>query len=125
MNDILLITLFVIVFFVVMVLIWLVSRYKKLDSEYRVLSDHIERNNRDIAGLCSAAVSVDSKLIDSNNQLKEMVKKVSDFELNEQHTSQPYHSAIQKVRSGADVDELVGKCGLSREEALLLIRLHG
>jgi hypothetical protein len=37
----------------------------------------------------------------------------------------PYSSAIQKVRSGASVSELMQNSGLSQDEAALLIRLHG
>ena len=85
----------------------------------------MERNNRDIAGLCSAAVCVDSRLSDNNEQLNGIVEKVTDFEQHEQQTSQPYHSAIQKVRDGVDAEELIQQCGLSREEAMLLIHLHG
>jgi len=32
---------------------------------------------------------------------------------------------IQRVRQGADVAELMQQFGLSRDEAVLLIRLHG
>ena len=110
---------------IVGVLARLMRGYKKLRQDYIILSKHVERNNRDIAGLCSAAVCVDSRLSDNNEQLNGIVEKVTDFEQHEQQTSQPYHSAIQKVRNGADAEELIQQCGLSREEALLLIRLHG
>lgn len=125
MNDILLIAFIIITLLLVAVLVWLVIEFKKLKQNFVVLSEDVERNNKDIAGLCSAAVSVDSKLTDNNKQLDGIAKKVTDFEQLEQTTSQPYHSAIQKVRAGADADELVKQCGLSREEAMLLKRLHG
>lgn len=37
---------------------------------------------------------------------------------------QDYHAAIERIRQGADVEELVESLGCSREEAALLIRLH-
>ena len=40
-------------------------------------------------------------------------------------TAQPYHVAIQKVKAGAGVAEVMQNFGLSKEEATLLIRLHG
>ena len=125
MDNILFVTFLTITLVIVGVLVRLMRRYKKLRQDYIILSEHVERNNKDIAGLCSAAVCVDSRLSDNNAQLNGIVEKVTDFEQHEQQTSQPYHSAIQKVRDGADAEELIQQCGLSREEAMLLIRLHG
>jgi len=98
---------------------------KKLRQDFINLSGCVERNNKDIAGLCSAAVFVDSRLSDNNSQLTGIIEKVADFEQHEQPSSQPYHNAIQRARNGADAEALIQQCGLSREEAVLLIRLHG
>ena len=125
MDNILLVTLLTIILVITGVLVRLMRGYKKLRQDYIILSKHVERNNKDIAGLCSAAVFVDSKLSDNNAQINGIVEKVTDFELHEQQASQPYYDAIQKVRNGAVAEELIQQCGLSREEALLLIRLHG
>lgn len=124
MNNILLISLFIIAILIVGVLIWLVKEHLRFKQEFVVLSHTLERNNRDIEGLCSAAVSVDRRLSDNAENLLGMIEKVKDFDNQQQQTSQPYHSAIQKVRNGAKADELIELCGLSREEAALLIRLH-
>ena len=125
MNNSLLITFIIITLLLVAVIVWLALEFKKLKQDFVILDEDVERNNKDIAGLCSAAISVDSKLVDNNKQLDDIAKKVIDFEQLEQPTNQPYHSAIQRVRAGADVDDLVQQCGLSREEAVLLKRLHG
>jgi len=130
MNEVLLIIAIVIIVSVVIVLVWLISEYKKLKQQVTILSSEIERNNKDIAGLCTAAVSVDNRLIDSHDQLTEIVNKVTDFEQNEpqsvlvQPQPQSYDNAIQRVRNGASVEELTKQCGLSQDEAVLLIRLH-
>lgn len=105
-------------------IVWLIFEHKKLKQDYRTLYDYLERNNRDIAGLCSAAVSIDNQLSDNNLQFDGVIKKIADLEQQE-HTSQPYHSAIQMVRNGAGIEELIDQCSLSQEEATLLIRLHG
>ena len=42
----------------------------------------------------------------------------------EEFSNQSYHSAIQKVKNGTTVHKLIGECGLARDEAELLIRLH-
>ena len=128
MDNILVITLLTSTLFIVGVLFRLILAYKKLRQDYTNLSDAVERNNKDIAGLCSAAVFVDSRLSDNNSQLNGILEKVSDFEQHEQYEEPPilpYHNAIQRVRNGADAEELIKQCGLSREEAVLLIHLHG
>ncbi len=108
------------------VLIWLVIQNKKLKQETLKLRSFIERNNKDIAGLCSAGVSVDSRITDNNEQLLEIEEKVSDFKYKEQEPSSTpsYQLAIQRIHNGANVEELIQHCQLSREEALLLVRMH-
>ena len=125
MNNILLISLIVITFILVVALVWVVLEQKKLKQDYVQLSHNIERNNKDIAGLCSAAVSVDNRISENNEQLKAVVEQAVEVEQDEQQLNQSYGSAIQRVRNGEGVEELVHHCGLSREEAELLIRLHG
>ncbi|MFW5443680.1 MAG: DUF2802 domain-containing protein [Methylococcaceae bacterium] len=124
MDNILLIVI-IIILVNAGVLVWLILQHKKLRQDFIVLSAVVERNNKDIAGLCSAAVSVDNRVYENKEQLKGIVEKVVDFEQHEQQLSQPYHGAIQRVRNGATAEELIQQCGLSREEATLLIRLHG
>ncbi len=125
MDNIILTILVVIIIGIVGVLVWLYFQHNKLRKDLVIVRDSVERNKRDIAGLCSAAVSVDGKLSDNNEQLNDIVEKVADFEQHEQQDSQPYHSAIQRVKNGSTAAELIEQCGLSREEAMLLIRLHG
>lgn len=132
MNEFLLILSVVINVVVITGFVWLIIEHKKLRQLLTILSDEVERNNKDIVGLCSAAVSVDNRLVDSRDQLKNIVEKVTGFEHQEYQEHQPhedgqqsYHDAIQRVKNGADVDELIQKCRLSQDEAVLLIRLHG
>ena len=125
MDNILLTTLVIIVIVLVGGLVWLVQEHKRLRQDYNYLLNSVERNSQDIAGLCSAAVTVDTTLSAVDKQAKNMLEKIDNFEQYEQQAGQPYQSAIQRVRNGAEVEELVVQCGLSREEALLLIRMHG
>jgi Tfp pilus assembly protein PilN len=124
MDNILLTTLIIIILAVVGGLVWLVQEHKNLRKDNKILSDSIERNSRDIAGLCSAAVTVDTRLTDFDKQTKNMQEKIDNYEQYEQQAGQPYHSAIQRVRNGADIEELIQQCGLSKEEAMLLIRMQ-
>lgn len=132
MNEIILVAFIVISMTTIGGLIWLIMHYKKLKQDFLRLNESVQSNNQDIAGLCSAAVFVDKRISDNLNQLKSVVEKIDELEEDQQHQNEPqissnhpYHNAIQRVRNGANSGDLIQDCGVSREEAELLIRLHG
>lgn len=112
---------------------------KKLKQAYQSLTTQIQRSSDDIAGLCAAAVAVDRRLSVNESYLSEL-REIIDIQqhkeefqseygrdsLSEVENDQPqvYEQAIEKIRHGATVDELVRGCGLTRDEAVLLVRLH-
>ncbi len=106
------------------VLFWLVRTHLQLKRHYRILKDLLHGITNDIAGLCSAAVAVDSRIVTTDEQLNALLAKLSDFQKNEPELH-PYSTDIQKVRSGASIHDLMQSSGLSHDEAALLIRLHG
>lgn len=120
-------------------LIWLWREQKRLKQDFQVLSTQLQRSNDDVAGLCSAAVAVDKRLAANELHLSNVLNNIY---IKPQPTSQPlyeevvqdeevqdqdqgYELAIEKIRRGANVEELVKSCGLTRDEAVLLVRLHG
>ncbi len=124
MDNILLIFFILITIIISGMLVWLLQGYNKLKHDFMVLRESLERSGKDVAGLCSAAVYVDTQISKNKQQLEMIEEKMIDLE-QQKDTTHPYHTAIQKVRNGADAGELVQQCGLSKEEAILLIRLHG
>ena len=127
MIENLLVALLVLIIVIVTILIWLLLEHQKLKQAYRGLEGFAVRNSKDIAGLCSAAVAVDSLMIANDERFKTIAEKLAKYEEQDYQTdnpSQPYHSAIQKIHNGATAEELVRECGVSRDEAVLLIRLH-
>ncbi len=106
-------------------LAWLILEHRKLKQNFILLSNNVQRNNNDIAGICLAAVSVDNRISQNGQQLEVVAEKLVDSEQNGQQLNHPYSSAIGKIRHGANSEELIQQCGLSKEEAELLIRLHG
>jgi type II secretory pathway component PulF len=112
------------VFIVIILLIWLVRTQLKLKHDYRLLANVVHGNNNDIAGLCSAALTVNSRITTTEDQIKILWAKSADHKKNEQY-DHPYSGVLQKIRSGASVHELMQNSGLSHDEAALLIRLHG
>lgn len=112
-------------------LVWLVRAQLKLKRDYQVLSGIVHGNSNDIAGLCSAALTVDNRIATVDNriavtdgQIDDLAAKIADTEHNDQ-PDHPYSIDIRKVKSGASVNELMQNSGLSHDEAALLIRLHG
>ncbi len=114
------------------VLLWLARAQLKLKHDCQVLKDIVQANSNDISGLCSAALTVDSRIaaVDSliaatGGQIDTLAAKLAEVEQIEQQSTHPYSGDIRKVRSGASVNELMRNSGLSHDEAALLIRLHG
>jgi hypothetical protein len=113
------------------ILFWLVRALLRLKSDYQILNDIVHGNCNDIAGLCSAALTVDSRIATvgsrmavADGQIDDLAAKIADVEQGEQ-ADHPYSIDIRKVKSGASVTELMQSSGLSHDEAALLIRLHG
>ncbi|GAB4264357.1 MAG: hypothetical protein Kow0065_15090 [Methylomicrobium sp.] len=105
-------------------LVWLTIEHFKLKRNYRAIAEHLNNHNRDIVGLCTASVGIDNRLLQMEMAIDDLAKKIADFEQREEE-AKPYHAIIQRVRNGADAAELMQKFGISRDEAGLLIRLHG
>ncbi|MDO9425029.1 MAG: DUF2802 domain-containing protein [Methylobacter sp.] len=113
------------------VLFWLVRTQRKLKHDYQALNDIVHGNTNDIVGLCTAALTVDSRIAAVDNriavtdgQINDLATKLAEVEQNDQ-PDHAYSVDIRKVRSGAGVHELMQSSGLSHDEAALLIRLHG
>lgn len=105
-------------------LIWLWRRVKRLERECQACRQGQERLQHDLADLCSMAMRTDERVCDLTVRLREvrfLVEAPQDQVSAEEPT---YQTAIERIRQGADVEELVEGLGFSREEAALLIRLH-
>jgi len=123
------------------VLLWLIREHRNLKRQCQALSEQIQRGSIDVAGLCSAAVAVDRRLAASESRLEDLIGFVGDLAaqpkpqpdapvaervpIHDPAPAQGYDQVIEKIRRGADVEELVKNCGLTRDEAMLLVRLHG
>ncbi len=111
----------------VVAMIYLWRKMSRLDSHLVELQDILASHEKDLTGLCSAAVVIDNKVNSNDIKLQEMDGKIN-IAPSVQETgtddSTGYQEAIEKIRDGADAQELVNNYGLSVEEANLLTRLH-
>ncbi|MGZ8095890.1 MAG: DUF2802 domain-containing protein [Methylosarcina sp.] len=105
-------------------IVWLVRSYLKLKNNYQVLLSTVQGNSKDIADLYSSAVTTESRLVTANEQLRALSAQISAVQ-QVKHIADPYSTIIHKVRNGANIDDLMRDCNLCRDEAVLLIRLHG
>lgn len=113
-----------------LVLLW--RQQKRLKQECQFLRSQLQRSSDDVAGLCAAAIAVDKRLSESESHLSQMLDAINapeslqnELGVAEEDPQGGYASAIEKIHLGASLDELVKSCGLTRDEAVLLMRLHG
>ncbi len=97
---------------------------KNLKSDTLALAKTVVRQQNDMAGLCSAAIVIDERLIEHDGHLSRLVADIEAAN-GQREANRSYYLAIDKIKKGANVEELVSECGLSLAEAALLLRLHG
>ncbi len=134
MNDITLFAFAGVVTLVLLMALGLIRLWReqnKLKHDIQALDKKLQGCIDDVVGLCSAAVTVDKRLTVNESRLNDVFGSISlqqtqteYHEIVEEDEPQGYDLAIEKIRAGADVEELVKSCGLTRDEAVLLVRLH-
>lgn len=122
MNDVILVGIGLFVLNCIF-LTWLLVRHHKLKKKLLTLQDVVNTLNRDMVGLCTASVTVDQRLTDVDDAVTELFEKLAEVEQLSQ-ASQPYYGAIQQAHNGASAEDLMQQFNMSRDEAVLLIRLH-
>jgi len=105
-------------------MLWLFFSHYKLKKDYAKLLEEISSMNKDVSGLCAAAVQVDSRVARSCEQVNELVERIDNYG-GDDIVSSAYQAVIDKVQEGFSEQDIIKECGLSREEAALLIKLHG
>ena len=99
-------------------------------SRQRAAQRQIERQHHEIEGiknelqaLYAGAAGVGTHLARVESQLHTLSDRQEQFDVRDASTLS-YSEAIELVHQGATEEELMERCGLLREEAELLIRLH-
>ncbi len=116
----------------ILALLWLSRENAKLRSDFEDLSEFVHTLNNDFRELHQTTLAIKERNIASelrinayDDQMRRLAEKISAFQQSETSNQHPYGVAIQKVRSGASVAELMQTAGITQDEATLLIRLHG
>ncbi len=97
---------------------------RRLRTLLRSREDQSLRQRDDFAAMCKASVGAGDHLVRLEQQLRRLTERQDQIEMRTA-SDRPYTQAIQMVQHGADVDELIAKCGMTRGEAELIAMLHG
>lgn len=78
----------------------------------------------DLAALTKASLGAGDHLMQVEHRVRRLSERQNQTEMRAVG-DRPYQQAIQLVQNGADADELVRQCGMTRGEADLIVMLHG
>ncbi len=123
MDDLFVLAIIVVV--TVLIVAWLILAKKQSKMQLQLLESQlrVEQLMEELKAIYAGAAGQGNHLA----RLEEQLGQLSDRQeqLDEQDpTHQSYSEAIELIQSGATTDELV-RHGLRREEADLLMRMHG
>ena len=83
----------------------------------------LKQMEQELGALCSAAAGAGDHLVKLEQKVKRIIERQNLLELRASG-DRPYTQASQLVHSGADIEELVDTCGLTRGEAELLVMMQ-
>ncbi|MEE9398217.1 MAG: DUF2802 domain-containing protein [Methylococcales bacterium] len=134
------IMLFILIGLLVAGIAVLAYAYYKLKNQYSSLSTAFHSNAADLGALCSSALIQDKRIFALEQKLLESVvsgdeksivapRMEMDLDNSEDDFPEPdehvYQAAIKGIRQGVNAQQLVDDWGMSKDEADLLVRLHG
>jgi hypothetical protein len=94
----------------------------------RAATRQLELSGAHDAEMLKRLDGLDARLVATRNainQITETLERVSRKDTTGTRALAGYPIAIRLARAGAGVDELISTCGLSRNEAELVCRIHG
>ena len=101
---------------------WLTGRRYQMKIDE--LNQEIEVLKGTLNVLCTSAVGVDRRVGKLEQGKRELQQRQETIEQNNK-PDQPYAEAIRVVQQGATANQLVEEFGISRNEANLIVMLHG
>lgn len=109
------------------VLGWLSYRTQRALAELaydsRDLRERLQQLEHEIGALCSASMGAGEHVVRLESQVQRIVERQNQLDMRIS-VERPYSQAAQLVMRGADIDELVETCGLTRGEAELLVMMQ-
>lgn len=104
--------------------LWMTARQlRRARRNLAAQSRELERMQAQLRALGAGAAGLAGALARVEQQLRRVGDRQQNLELRSPG-EQIYDHALQLIRDGADVEELMNRCGLVRDEAELLLRMH-
>ena len=82
------------------------------------------RIKEDLTALNAGTIGVGERLLQAEQEIMQLKQQIGQLELQLQSANTPYNQAIQLVRKGTSIEELMQVCQLTRSEADLLMTMH-
>jgi hypothetical protein len=95
----------------------------ELAYDSRDLRERLKQIEQEIGALCSASMGAGEHVVRLEGQVQRIVERQNQIDMRV-NLERPYSQASQLVTRGADIEELVETCGLSRGEAELLVMMQ-
>lgn len=95
----------------------------ELAYDSRNLRERLQQIEQEIGALCSASMGAGEHVVRLEQQVQRIVERQNQLDMRV-NVERPYSRATQLVTHGADIDELVETCGLTRGEAELLVMMQ-
>lgn len=88
-----------------------------------LLRQRLAQTEQQLGALCSASLGAGDHLVRLEQRVQRVMERQDDLEMRAGH-ERPYAQASRLVHKGADIEELVATCGVTRGEAELLVMMQ-
>lgn len=105
-------------------LLWLWRRVSRLERQFQEYHQALTRLGSDLTEFRTLSAQAEEQLDEVVSKLERLGAWLKEREELASGEEPVYQAAVERIRRGADVEELVESLHLSREEAALLIRMH-
>jgi hypothetical protein len=95
----------------------------ELADSLRLAQDRVKQMEQELGALCSASVGAGDHLMRLEQQVRRINERQNVLEMRPVG-DRPYAQASELVHKGADIEELMEACGLTRGEAELLVMMQ-
>ncbi len=102
-------------------LVLLVSLFvaHRAKQQVRDLNKQLVMMRNDLKALTAASIGVGTRVLEIERRQRHLAEKQQELDIYES-ANQPYDHAIDMVKRGKGVDDIVASCGISRNEAELI-----
>lgn len=97
--------------------------HRDLAEKFERGREQLQQLEQELSALCSASVGAGDHLVKLEQQVQRIGERQGLLEVRA-GGNRPYGQASQLVHKGADIEELVDTCGLTRGEAELLVLMQ-